>query len=90
MLWGRINNPGRNSNPIALFEVDLATMVSFYAGALQIWALTVLYVIARHIRWKRDMKRRNPQGLPYPPGPKPLPIIGSTSDSARYLVWRQD
>ncbi|KAG8947343.1 hypothetical protein FRC04_010791 [Tulasnella sp. 424] len=69
-------------------------MVSFYAGALHIWALAVLYVIARHVRWKRDMKRRNPQGLPYPPGPRPLPIIGNVLDMPRakspltFTKWR--
>ncbi|KAG8983034.1 hypothetical protein FRB90_006358 [Tulasnella sp. 427] len=70
-------------------------MVSFYAGALHVWALAVLYIISRHIRWKRDMKRRNPQGLPYPPGPKPLPIVGNVLDMPRgklpltYTKWRE-
>ncbi|KAH7909414.1 cytochrome P450 [Hygrophoropsis aurantiaca] len=58
----------------------------FFAGFAALFALITLYVIRR---------RKQRTRLPYPPGPKPLPLIGNLRDiplqneSATYNKWAQ-
>ncbi|KAG1747256.1 cytochrome P450 [Suillus paluster] len=40
-------------------------------------ALAVISVIAYNLVSSWSSKKRNPQGLPLPPGPKPLPLVGN-------------
>ncbi|KAG8956071.1 hypothetical protein FRC00_005140 [Tulasnella sp. 408] len=58
-------------------------MPTIYGVAFVAWATAILVVIGEHILWKRREKMRNPDGLPYPPGPKPLPFIGNAFDMPR-------
>ncbi|KIO29637.1 hypothetical protein M407DRAFT_21225 [Tulasnella calospora MUT 4182] len=55
-------------------------MTTLYGLVLVAWAIAFLIVIGEHILWKRREKRRNPEGLPYPPGPRQLPLIGNAFD----------
>ncbi|KAG8983035.1 hypothetical protein FRB90_006359, partial [Tulasnella sp. 427] len=70
-------------------------MPSPKAVALTAWTVTFLYVVGQHVLWKREMKRRNPEGLPYAPGPKQWPFIGSLLDMPRsrsaltYIKWKE-
>lgn len=43
-----------------------------------------LLLLLSHFLWKWYIRRRdNPEGLPFPPGPKPLPVIGNMFDFAK-------
>ncbi|KAG6809378.1 hypothetical protein H0H92_000479 [Tricholoma furcatifolium] len=48
-------------------------------GALWL-ALFVLFILYKR---RLDRRRANPHGLPYPPGPRPLPLLGNLFDLAR-------
>ncbi|KAG8947338.1 hypothetical protein FRC04_010786 [Tulasnella sp. 424] len=68
-------------------------MGTLYGLMFAAWTAAVLFVISEHILWRRREKRRNPEGLPYPPGPKQLPLIGNAFDMPRgkapltYMKW---
>ncbi|KAG8956070.1 hypothetical protein FRC00_005139, partial [Tulasnella sp. 408] len=55
-------------------------MTTPYDLAFVACAATVLVVISEQILRKRREKRRNPEGLPYPPGPRQLPFVGNAFD----------
>ena len=55
------------------YQILLASVVAVWCG---FWAWS-----------KYDMRRRNPSGLPYPPGPKGLPLIGNALDLPRSYAW---
>jgi hypothetical protein len=43
-----------------------------------------LLALIGHLLWKWYIRRRdNPEGCPFPPGPKPWPVIGNMFDFAR-------
>jgi isoprenylcysteine carboxyl methyltransferase (ICMT) family protein YpbQ len=58
---------------------DLLSMSHGQSTALIALTIFALIFFVR----KRAERLANPQGLPYPPGPKPLPIIGNILDIAR-------
>lgn len=70
-------------------------MPSSSAVALTAWTVAFLYVVGQKILSKREMRRRNPERLPYAPGPRQLPFIGSLFDIPRsksaltYIKWRE-
>ena len=45
--------------------------------------LAIVFCVYSAVRRWRAHRLANPQGLPYPPGPKPFPIIGNMFDIAR-------
>lgn len=45
----------------------------------------VVLLFLASIRAVRDYRRR--RGLPYPPGPRPLPIIGNMLDIPKQFSW---
>ncbi|TFK64565.1 cytochrome P450 [Pluteus cervinus] len=48
-----------------------------------ILGFVTLLLLVIYIQNFRARRRANPQNLPYPPGPKPLPILGNIFDLAR-------
>ena len=45
--------------------------------------LAIVFGVYSTVRRWRAHRLANPRGLPYPPGPKPLPILGNMFDIAR-------
>jgi len=45
---------------------------------------SLLLSLLVHLLWKFHVRRRNnPHNLPFPPGPKPLPLVGNIFDFPR-------
>ena len=42
----------------------------------------IFFICVELLRRRRAHKLANPRNLPYPPGPKPLPILGNIFDVA--------
>jgi hypothetical protein len=45
--------------------------------------LAIVFCAYSTVRRWRAHRLANPRGLPYPPGPKPFPIVGNMFDIAR-------
>ena len=55
----------------------IVTAIAVGVAALAVWQL---------IRYQEDARRR--KGAPYPPGPKPRPILGNARDIPSTLQWK--
>lgn len=47
----------------------------------------VLSVAVLFFKRTYEKHKINPQGLPYPPGPNPLPVIGNVLDIPKVTPW---
>ncbi len=56
--------------------------MTYLLSIIDIFAVLLFLVAIRAIR---DYQRR--RGLPYPPGPRPLPILGNVLDIPKQFSW---
>jgi hypothetical protein len=56
--------------------------MTYLSSIIDIFAVLLFLVAIRAIR---DYQRR--KGLPYPPGPRPLPILGNVLDIPKQFPW---
>ncbi|TFK34708.1 cytochrome P450 [Crucibulum laeve] len=54
--------------------------INSFCGVFLFFCVLILSTV---IRRRRERRLANPKNLPYPPGPKPLPILGNLFDLAR-------
>lgn len=55
-------------------------------STLLLLAIAIL-LFTRYSTQKKEKKKENPLGLPYPPGPKGLPIIANILDVPASRAW---
>ena len=62
----------------------MASQTSPASAALVLYAAVTLAVLYLHsvIKW-----RRRARGLPFPPGPRPLPLVGNMFSVPTVKVW---
>ncbi|KAI0647812.1 CyP450 monooxygenase [Trametes meyenii] len=61
-------------------------MAASLSANFTLFALGLVYVLARHIRTVLSWKARS-RGRPLPPGPKPLPIVGNAFSMPKTAPW---
>jgi hypothetical protein len=71
-------NPARSSDFTPIIDEGMAYLISI----VDLFAVLLFLVTVRGIR---DHRRRG--GLPYPPGPRSLPIIGNLLDIPKEYSW---
>lgn len=70
---------------LSLTTMDPSSLIDFATSHRSYTLFTVglvFFICVEVFRRRRIHKLANPRSLPYPPGPKPLPIVGNIFDVA--------